>query len=85
MIKVNSLQDNYPVKISQNTPGDSFGQFGSIEKLKNDLGWNPKFSLEDGLREFFKWINKVPIKEDISDYHPLKLTCFDEKFSQLIR
>ena len=30
----------------------------SSQKLINDLGWNPKINLEDGLIEVINWINK---------------------------
>ena len=30
-------------------------------------------NLTDGVREYFQWINCVPVKKNINKYHPFKL------------
>jgi UDP-glucose 4-epimerase len=68
---------DYPVVIAQETLGDTHGFHADISKIKRDLGWEPKHSLEEGLRKFFDWMNKVPIVEDITKYHPLNMKAED--------
>jgi len=62
--------DDYPITFSEGTPGDMFGFHADISKIKRDLDWEPKTSVDEGLRKYFDWINKVPVTEDISPYHP---------------
>lgn len=48
---------DYPVEFSGNTPGDQFGMYADIGRLRADLGWEPGWSLDDGLAAmlaFFK-------------------------------
>jgi len=73
MIKVSGNAVNYEIIESSNTPGDSFGTNGSIEKLKTDFNWAPKVSLIQGLQKYFEWINKLPIIDNLSGYHPLEM------------
>ena len=65
--------NNYPINIIDSTPGDSFGFNGSNKKIKRLLGWSPNYNLEKGLNNYFNWINKVPINNELSNYHPFKL------------
>ena len=46
--------DRYPIQ-----PGDVDQTFADISKAKSLLGWEPKTSFEDGLREFVSWYKKV--------------------------
>lgn len=46
----------YPVVFSEGTPGDQFGIYADISHLKNDLGWEPKTNLIDGVAQFVRWV-----------------------------
>ena len=63
---------NYAVKIENNTKGDSFGFRSSNSKLMKTFKYKPKYNLNRGLREYFKWIEKTPVKKNLKPYHPLK-------------
>jgi UDP-glucose 4-epimerase len=46
-----------PIVQSDNTPGDIFGFGGSYKKIKQEFDWDPKYSLEHGIKtmmEFYK-------------------------------
>lgn len=58
------------VSVSEETPGDTLGFHADISKIRRDLGWEPRHSLDEGLRKYFEWIKKVPVVDDISSYHP---------------
>jgi UDP-glucose 4-epimerase len=73
ILDVNNLPSDYELKIEGGTPGDTHGFHADIGSLKRDLDWSPKYTLRDGLRKYFDWINMVPVQGNISDYHPLKL------------
>ena len=62
--------DDYPTTFEEGTPGDMFGFHADISKIKRDLDWEPKNSVDEGLKKYFDWIKKVPVEEDISPYHP---------------
>lgn len=55
---LNNLKELLPydvsIEIKGNTPGDQFGIYGDIEEIKKALDWNPKYSLELGLKEMIK-------------------------------
>ncbi|MDQ6529578.1 SDR family oxidoreductase [Flavobacterium sp. LHD-85] len=44
-----------PVVYGENRVGDIPHSLASIEKAKRNLGYNPKYSLQDGLREAVEW------------------------------
>ncbi|MDP5200735.1 SDR family oxidoreductase [Flavobacterium sp. DG2-3] len=44
-----------PVIYGENRAGDIPHSLASIEKAKKNLGYNPKYSLQDGLREAVEW------------------------------
>lgn len=62
--------EHYPMISLPGTPGDTHGFHADISKIKRDLGWEPKHSLDQGLQKYFEWISKVPVVDDISKYHP---------------
>ena len=72
ILKASNNSANYPVKITNNTPGDSFGFRSSSIKLKKHFNFIKKYSVDKGLKEYFKWIRKVPVRKNIKSYHPLK-------------
>lgn len=59
--------------IDEVTPGDAFKFTANIDKIKKELGWYPKHSLDEGIKKYFDWINQVPVVEDLSNYHPFKM------------
>ena len=73
ILKASNSRTNYPVKISNNTPGDSFGFRSSNNKLKKQFNYTKKYNVDRGLKEYFKWIRKVPVRKNIKSYHPLKI------------
>ncbi len=46
---------NIPTIYGPNRAGDIPHSLASIEKAKEKLGYNPKFSMQDGLKEAVKW------------------------------
>jgi len=46
---------DYPVKILNQSQGEIKDQYLSIEKAKKVLNWNPRYSLDEGLRETIDW------------------------------
>lgn len=44
-----------PVVYGENRAGDIPHSLASIEKAKRNLGYNPKYSLQDGLKEAVEW------------------------------
>ena len=63
---------NYPIKIAKNTIGDSFGFRSSNLKLMKIFKYKPRYKLDRGLKEYFNWIDKIPVKKNLKPYHPLK-------------
>ena len=70
---------NYPVKILNQTPGDSHGFHASGYKIKKILNWKPQFSLEQGLKEYISWLKILPKVSNLTEYHPLKLNNLEIK------
>ena len=65
----NGLIKNYgiavPVTISGNYRlGDIRHNYADLTKIKNKLGFKPKFSFEKGLEEFTNWVDKQEIQQD---------------------
>ena len=57
----------------KNTKGDSFGFDASNSYLKLKFK-NFKFTpLEEGIKLYFSWINRVPKVKNLNKFHPLKL------------
>ena len=73
MLKVSGKKSNYEVNEISGTLGDSFGTHGDITKLKDNFNWTPKYSMSDGLKNYFQWINKLPVINDLTGYHPLEM------------
>ena len=34
--------------------------------------YKPRYNLNEGLKEYFKWIEKIPVKKNLKPFHPLK-------------
>src|SRR5690606_25915600 len=58
--KVTGVPLNYT--IGANRPGDVIAIYANNDKAKNELGWDPKYSLDDILSTAWKWEQKL--KED---------------------
>lgn len=64
-----SLIKNYgidvPITISGNYRlGDIRHNYADLTKIKNKLGFEPKFSFEQGLKLFTNWVNQQDIQQD---------------------
>jgi len=72
ILYANNLK-KYKIKIHKHTKGDSFGFNSSSYYLESKFD-NYKFiSIVEGLKKYFKWINKIPNNKNINKHHPLKL------------
>jgi dTDP-L-rhamnose 4-epimerase len=49
-----------PIVVGKFRDGDVRAASCDIEPAKNDLGWRPKWALEDGLYELLEWIDRQP-------------------------
>lgn len=45
----------YPIKYGDSTPGDTFGISADMLTTKNDLCWEPRTTLDEGLKKMVKW------------------------------
>lgn len=50
--------EKYSVTYGDPTPRDQFGVYGDSTLLRNDLGWEPKVKLEDGIKKMAEWVKK---------------------------
>jgi UDP-glucose 4-epimerase len=41
--------EDYPIEVADGTPGDQFGIYGDASKLRNDTGWTPSVTIDEGL------------------------------------
>lgn len=55
--KVNDLKLNY--EIGPRRPGDVVKIYGSVDKANNLMGWKTEKSLEDSLRDAWRWEKKI--------------------------
>lgn len=53
-------RDTYPVRFSDNTPGDTFGIEADSALLQTDTGWTPKVDLATGLDRMVAWAKTQP-------------------------
>lgn len=65
----NTLKKNYgidvPVIVSGNYRlGDIRHNFADISKARNLLGFDPKWSFEEGIKQFCEWVDAQPVHED---------------------
>jgi UDP-glucose 4-epimerase len=71
ILKVNSIKD-YKIINKDNTKGDSFGFHASGSYLRKKFKNLTFLSLEEGLKKYFLWINSLPQKKNLKNYHPLR-------------
>lgn len=60
------------VLLKKNTLGDSFGFHSLSDLVKKDFNYKFMYPLEKGLKDYINWVKSVPVKKDISKYHPLQ-------------
>lgn len=53
------LESNIEAELKPSVVGEVFKSQLSYQKIKNDLDWSPKYSLEDGIRETINYFNKI--------------------------
>jgi UDP-glucose 4-epimerase len=56
--KIGNLKVN--VKFGPRRDGDADSLYASNEKIKKELGWNPKYTLEDIIKTAYEWHKKYP-------------------------
>lgn len=60
-----AYNSNVNVKLSGNYRlGDIRHNYADVTKIKEILGFNPKFNFEHGIRQFTDWVNKQKVYED---------------------
>ena len=72
LIRKNPYGTHKIIVKKQGTPGDSFGFHASNNYLKKKFNNYKFFSLEEGLINFFEWIDTVPCEKNLKYFHPLK-------------
>ncbi len=45
----------YPIEYGDPTPGDQFGVYADISRIRSELGWEPQVSLAEGLARMVEW------------------------------
>ncbi len=58
--------------VKRSTPGDSFGFDANNKILKKKFNNYRFITLEQGIKKYFKWINSVPRKKNIKNFHPFQ-------------
>lgn len=69
--KVSGVALNY--RIGPRRPGDVIAIYANNDLARKELGWNPKYSLEDMLATAWRWEQKIKMDE----------TFYNSKFSEL--
>lgn len=54
-IITNKLPYDISVEYSGSTPGDQFGIYGDGSKIRSELGWYPKISIDKGMELMIDW------------------------------
>lgn len=58
ILKISGKPKDYPIKVASGTHGDIFGSYADASKAKEDLGWSSRWSLEDGIREMYRYFTQ---------------------------
>jgi|688.fasta_scaffold232423_2 UDP-glucose 4-epimerase len=72
ILKIKNKPNYKVIAKRQGTLGDSFGFHASNNYLKKKFNNYKFFSLEEGLINFFEWIDTVPPRKNLKYFHPLK-------------
>lgn len=51
-----AMKKNIPVHEVGSTPGDIMGCYANIDKIRNHLGFNPKFDINKGVLDMATWV-----------------------------
>ncbi len=70
ILKVNNKLNYKVIERKEGTPGDSFGFDASNHYITSKFPKYKFVSIKEGIKKYFEWINKVPVKKDIKKYHP---------------
>jgi dTDP-L-rhamnose 4-epimerase len=65
----NNLIENFGIKVPVNISGnyrlgDIRHNYADLSKIKEKLGFEPKFSFKQGLKQFTDWVDKQEIQQD---------------------
>ena len=52
------------IRYVEERPGDFRGKEGISRRAKEELGWEPKVSFEDGLRRYIEWYETRQLSRD---------------------
>lgn len=60
---INLIKQTLPfqvdVEYKGSTPGDQFGIYADVKKIKTDLNWQPEIEMEQGLRLMYNWTQSL--------------------------
>lgn len=55
LVAFGHVAKTYPVEYGASTPGDQFGIYADISRIRHDLRWEPQTDLETGLSRMVRW------------------------------
>ncbi len=55
IIAFNYDKNEYPITYTEGTPGDQFGIFSDSSRINNELRWNPKTNIQEGIQLMADW------------------------------
>ena len=58
ILRVSGRPKTYPIEMGPPTAGDLFGSYADVSKAGRELGWSSRWTLEDGLREMYKYYTR---------------------------
>jgi UDP-glucose 4-epimerase len=58
--EVKKATGDFKVKMGPRRPGDADTLYASIDKIKKDLGWKPKYKLKDIIKTAYQWHKSHP-------------------------
>jgi UDP-glucose 4-epimerase len=74
ILKMKNMHNYKIVVKKKGTRGDSFGFSASNSYLKKKFNNYKFFSVKEGLKKYFEWIDKIPSKsKNLKKYHPNKI------------
>jgi UDP-glucose 4-epimerase len=76
-IVIGSKKNNIKIIKAKGTPGDSKVFHTDNKKLHKLFPKTTFTSIQAGLKKYFTWINRVPVKKNLNNYHP-----FDKFFQK---
>jgi UDP-glucose 4-epimerase len=59
LAKVMGKEDTLKIEELPGTPGDMMGCYADVTKIKNNLKYNPKYNLIEGIRDMYTWVSKT--------------------------